>query len=54
MAKWVTEAIYKVYLNTVPIKTAIGRAGFKTEGEPIDYPRGHNMPPSELVELVVP
>jgi hypothetical protein len=28
MAKWVVETIYTTYLDTIPIKAAVARAGF--------------------------
>jgi hypothetical protein len=28
MAKWVAETIYTTYLDTIPIKAAVARAGF--------------------------
>jgi hypothetical protein len=53
MAKWLVNTMTKHYVKTIPVETAIGRAGFKP-GEKIDLPRAHHDPPEELIKYLIP
>jgi hypothetical protein len=53
MAKWLVNTMTKHYVKTIPVETAIGRAGFKP-GEKVDLPRAHHDPPEELIKYLIP
>lgn len=52
MAKWLDNTMTKHYVKTIPVETAIERAGFKP-GEKIYLARAHHDPPEELIKYLI-